>query len=252
MKLTSALLGLAACLAVARAGSAAAEPTWNESTASAIAELGARLGPPDLARQVVKRFPSYRQGLREVLDLALTPGAANTAAAGAAAASAASANADREAAALVSAIRAHRSFDDVVYRSGRLAGWLAMANQPLAVADRDGGEPAFRADFLRFVESRRRRFALARDRRPDGTPSALVAAARRRGERYYDLIGREYRRVGGPDARGSELFDDRSTAFGVAALSFNHAMNDVAAALSAAWLQAGGADPRGTLATSGR
>jgi hypothetical protein len=189
MKLTGALLGLAIGLASTRAGVAAVEPTWNESTASAIAELGARLGPPDLARQVVRRFPSYRQGLREVLDLAQTSSGGGGAGAGALASPAA--NADREAAALVSAIRAHRGFDDVVYRSGRLAGWLAMANQPLAVTDRDAAEAAFRADFLRFVESRRRRFALARDRRPDGTPSALVAAARRRSDRYYDLIGRE-------------------------------------------------------------
>ncbi len=47
-------------------------------------------------------------------------------------------------------------------------------------------------------------------------------------------------------ARSTErgLFDDRSTAFAVAALSYSHAVSDVARALRYVWLAAGGIDPR--------
>jgi hypothetical protein len=227
MNFRGSLLGLALITCPA----AAAENAWMEPTASAIAELGARTAPPDLARQVLRRFPIYRGGVGETLREATTTVDAGVAA-------------DREARAVVNAIRTHQPFSEVVRRCGRLAGWLAVANQPLRAADRDTLEPFFREDYLRYVESTRRRFALARYRRPPAEPSALAAAARARGERYYDLIGREYRRVGGSSIRGTEAFDDRSTAFGIASLSFSHAVSDVAAALGSAWVEAGGVDSR--------
>ena len=215
------------------------EPAWLEPTASAIAEFGARSSPPDLARQVLRRFPDYRAGVGETLrDSATTPDVA--------------AAADLEARSLVGAIRAHRPFSEIVRRCGRLAGWLTAANQPLRAADRDVLESVFRDDYLRFVESRRRRFALARYRRPSDTPSALAAAARARGDRLYDLIGREYRRVGVAAVRGTDAFDDRSTAFGIASVSFSHAVSDVAAALAGVWREAGGAESRGPIVITRR
>ena len=67
-----------------------------------------------------------------------------------------------------------------------------------------------------------------------------------RSRTLYPLIGSEYKRVGRVD--GQKLFDDRSTAFAVAALSFSHALTDSAAVLRDIWLRSGGADLRGRAA----
>ena len=70
-----------------------------------------------------------------------------------------------------------------------------------------------------------------------------------RGRQLYPAIGEEYRRIGGIGrVSGIGGFDDRSTAFAVAALSYSHAISDVARALRHVWLAAGGSDPRQRLA----
>ena len=51
-----------------------------------------------------------------------------------------------------------------------------------------------------------------------------------------------YRTEPAPDGR--EHFDDRSTAFGTAALAFSEGLSDLAAVLRYIWLRAGGADER--------
>jgi hypothetical protein len=58
----------------------------------------------------------------------------------------------------------------------------------------------------------------------------------------YPRVGDEYRRIG--YRNGTAGFDDRSTAFGVAAVSFSHAVSDLARVLRYVWLAGGGADPR--------
>ena len=73
-------------------------------------------------------------------------------------------------------------------------------------------------------------------------------AALLRGRVLYPAIGREYARTGQIDGRA--LFDDRSTAFGVAAVSYSHALSDTANAYRFVWLRAGGADPRPISAAS--
>ena len=215
----------------ATAGHAAdVDAAWVEPTASAIAEFGARLAPPDYGRQLLRRFRIYRAGVGEALAAAGTRRVDLAA------------EAEREARDLSTAIRLHRTFDDIARRSGRLAGWLAIANQPLRAATRDASEELYRDDFSRFVEFRRRSFALARYSRNTSDASVLAEGALARGDRFYDFVGREYRRIGGPTQSGSAGFDDRSTAFAIAAISFNHAVSDVAAALRGVWLATGGAD----------
>jgi hypothetical protein len=85
------------------------------------------------------------------------------------------------------------------------------------------------------------------DARPDVSP--LVASTLARGRRLYPLVGREYRRIG--FARGVGNFDDRSTAFGVASLSFSHAVTDVVRVLRWIWIRSGGADDRPALPERG-
>ncbi len=54
------------------------------------------------------------------------------------------------------------------------------------------------------------------------------------------MISLENERIGEPN--GLELFDDRSTAFGVSATAYSNAVSDVVAILRYIWLAAGGID----------
>ncbi len=70
--------------------------------------------------------------------------------------------------------------------------------------------------------------------------TALVDRSLARSRLLYPAIGEEYRRVGA--VNGRELFDDRSTAFGVGSVAFNHALSDIVGVLRYIWIRAGGAD----------
>src|SRR5690606_26320159 len=76
----------------------------------------------------------------------------------------------------------------------------------------------------------------------------LIADGLARGRAAYPGIGAEYRRIGfGPGIRN---FDDRSSAFGIAALSYSGAVTDAARLFRYIWIAAGGADPRQVFATA--
>src|ERR1044072_1534305 len=157
-----------------------------------------------------------------------------------------------EVAAAAAALRDPASFDDVAYRLGRIAHWVGDANNPLNAAGDDPAEARYFADWLRYADSARPRFApvfylgeptIGSDR----DLRQLTLRALQRGRDLYPRVGDEYRRINyGPGTRG---FDDRSTAFGVAAISFSHAITDVARVLRYVWLAGGGGDSRPKLWT---
>jgi hypothetical protein len=89
-------------------------------------------------------------------------------------------------------------------------------------------------DYLRYAETAEPRFPLifyglmpALDAGKDLSP--LVDVALKRGRELSPAIAGEYRRI--DFASGIGRFDDRSTAFGVASVSFSHAVTDVTLAL---------------------
>ena len=131
---------------------------------------------------------------------------------------------------------------------------MADADNPLNASQADANEGAYFADYLFYEQAVQGRFA----RIFYGADAGLARAPGRaslqrflgrvldRSRTLYPLIGAEYKRVGRVD--GQALFDDRSTAFAVAALSFSHALTDSAAVLRDIWLRSGGGDPRGRAA----
>ncbi|HXT23018.1 MAG TPA: hypothetical protein VN923_19880 [Thermoanaerobaculia bacterium] len=231
-------LAFASLLALASTPLAA----WSPSTQVSIARTAARLAPPDLARQIEHRSDRFREGVlapfqegaperhyrnrdRGALDAALAD----------------------EVAGAVAALRQPAPFDDVVYRLGRIAHWVGDANNPLNAAGDDPDEGRYFADWLRYADSARPRFAPVfylgeptvtsdRDLRQ------LTLRALQRGRDLYPRVGDEYRRIG--YASGTHAFDDRSTAFGVAAISYSHAITDLARVLRYVWLAGGGGDSR--------
>ncbi len=239
-----ALLALAAALAVP-AGA------WTPRSQEGIARTAARLAPPDLYRQIARNRDAYLLGavdpfrdqqpgnhvqngggdgrLAEVIEVAVQ-------------------NA-------IDSIRAHRPFNEIVYRLGVVAHYLADANDPLATAENDPEEARYRADFLRFAESTEPRLRIVfYGFRPgfEGRRDlpALVDEALERSRQLYPLIGREYRRIGFQS--GLRSFNDRSTAFAVVGLGYNHAVSDIAEVLRYIWLAAGGADTRRRLPLRGQ
>jgi hypothetical protein len=216
---------------------------WTPQTQLAIAERAALLAPPDLRAQIAKHPREFRRGALEAFS---DPDPWRHSRDADGAGSLDSAIAD-EAARAVAVIEAHRPFAEVVYQLGRLAHYVADASNPLNASSADPQEASYFADFLKYAEHAMPRFAVvfygldgrlsrASDLRP------LAGAALQRSRALYPRIGAEYRRVG--RVGGVQLFDDRSTAFALAAISFSHAVSDSANAFRYVWLRAGGADPR--------
>jgi hypothetical protein len=234
------LLALAACALLCAAAPARA---WTPATQLVIGREAAALAPPDLARQIHKHKNVFEEGLLAPFQDS-DPGRHMKNPDG-------SGSLDRvlavEVQAAIDDIRQHRPFEQVVRRLGVISHYMADANNPLATSGVDADEGRYFVDYLRYAESAEPRFPLVfygaspgLERQRDLTP--LLNQALRRGRDLYPLIGREYRRIGFASGRGR--FDDRSSAFGVASISFSHAVTDVAQALRYIWLVAGGADER--------
>lgn len=222
---------------------------WGPQSQAAIAREAARLAPPDLARQLERRADELRAGaLAPFTGTAPERHYRNRD----------SGSLDRaileETRAAIAALRTPGSFDELARRLGVVAHYLADANNPLNAAGDDPEEGRYFADYLRYAQSAEPRFALVFYAGEPAVESEedlrrMVLRALARGRQVYPLVGREYRRIG--FGSGVAGFDDRSTAFGVAAVGFSHAISDVARAFRYIWLQGGGADQRqGLWATS--
>jgi hypothetical protein len=215
---------------------------WGPESQVTIAREAARLAPPDLQRQIEKHAPRLREG-------ALAPftgtaperhyrnregGSLETAVL-------------EEVRTAIAMLRQPAPFEDVVRQLGVVSHYVADANNPLNASGDDAEEARYFADFLRYSRSAEGRFALVFYA---GEPAVetendvrlLVLRSLQRGRQLYPRVGAEYRRIG--FASGVNRFDDRSTAFGVAAVSFSHAVSDLARVLRYIWIQGGGADPR--------
>ena len=242
-RLAATVLLLGSCLARdARA--------WTPNSQISIAESGAQLAPPDLVRQIARHREQFREGVLAPFRGG-DPGRHGKDPDG-------SGSLDEvllyEAHGVVQAIRAHRPFEEVVYRLGVVAHYVADANNPLNTSSADPAEGRYFADYLRYMESAERRFqpvfyGLRSEVQDAPTLAPLLQQALERGRAVYPLIGREYQRVGTVDGR--RLFDDRSSAYAIASLSYSHAVTDVAETLRFIWLKAGGGDNRRALPKRG-
>jgi hypothetical protein len=224
---------------------------WTPATQVTISREAARLSPPDLARQIEKHRRSFEEGVNAPFgDTDAARHMKNPDGTG---------QLDQiiqaEVRKAVEAIRGHRPFEDVVRQLGVVAHYVADANNPLATSAADGDEGRYFVDYLRYAETAEPRFPLVfygiqpgLEAKKDISP--VIAEALRRGRALYPMIGREYRRIG--FASGLGRFDDRSTAFGAASVSFSRAVTDVTLVLRYIWITAGGVDSRANLPAGGK
>ncbi|MDA8016574.1 MAG: hypothetical protein MPN21_03915 [Thermoanaerobaculia bacterium] len=236
-------------IVLAFVGMAPAAFAWTPRTLVYLGEQAARLTPPDLYRQLVKNQASYRIGLEEPFRSSVTQdrfadpdGSGNLDQALRTAVDQA-----------IASIQAPRPFNEISYRLGVVAHYVALLNDPLATASSDPQEPRYGRDFASYAESTLPRLQLVfygfRSKVYDDQVERVMREAFARGRSMYPMVGREYRRVGFQSGRAS--FDDRSTAYGVSALGQCHAVSDIAEVLRYIWLRAGGGDQRAPLPIRG-
>lgn len=213
---------------------------WSPETTVAIAEQSLILAPPHLGRQLERHKSRYREGVLTPFKqsggtkqgLALPPEVLRQAI-------------DREAQNAIKAIKGHVPFDEVILRMGVVASYMAATNYPLLSEMTAESRPAYLLDYPAFVDSAFTRFSVVfygagRLIESKADLKSVIDAAFSRSRPIRPLISLEYDRVGVPN--GLELFDDRSTAFGISSMAYSHAVSDVVAVLRYIWLAGGGID----------
>ncbi len=231
---------LAALCVFAASAASAFTPALQE----AIGREAMRLAPPDFFRQLEKHEQRFYQGVssrfRDVdatrhyknqdgtgqLDLVI----------------------EEEVARLVRMIEGHSTFADISYQAGVISYHVAAANNPLNTSTGDPEEERYYRDYAYYLDSAAPRLPVifyGLDQTLErGDVSAFVGRTLERGRLLYPMVGAEYRRIG--KLPGRQYFDDKSTAFGTAAVAYSRAISDTALLLRWAWLRAGGRDHRNT------
>jgi hypothetical protein len=218
---------------------------WSPMTTVAIAEQALILAPPHLGRQLERHESRFREGVMTPFrqtggtnqGLALPPEVLRQAI-------------EREAQNAIKAITGHVSFDEVILRMGLVASYMAAVNYPLLSELTAQSRPAYIVDYPAFVESAFPRFSVVfygegRMLESKADLESMIDSGFSRSRGIRQLISLEYDRIGAPN--GLELFDDRSTAFGISAMAYSHAVSDVVAILRYIWLEAGGIDSNNLL-----
>lgn len=223
-----------------------ASPTyaaWSPKMQVAMAEHALKVVPPDLERQIQRHKRRFREGI-----LAADESQRESSRSGAGSQAVdLSTVIGQQADKTVRLITDHRPFSDIVFQLGVVAHFVAMANEPIPTGNPDQPRLDFKDDYLHYLDTASPRFAVlyygyGRQIEAPDQLHELIQRSLRRNRILAPMIAREYQRIGSLD--GSTLFDDRSTAFGVGALTFCHGVSDITAVLRYIWLRAGGVDIR--------
>lgn len=209
---------------------------WTRVSDERIAKKGAALAPPDL-RMLIERFEAdYKQGLaRAQADegtdshhyfVTSREGRLRE-------------RIERETRGAVDAIRKGEPMNTVVERLGGLVHLVADANNPFHVAKSDPRLTASKSDYEQYFERRLPKFpTVFYGLDPQFRLNAYLDRTFARAAKFYPLVAAEYFRDG--ERRTSAAFDDRSTAFGVASISYSRAVTDVVNLYYFIWKEAGG------------
>ena len=209
---------------------------WTRVSDERIAKKAAALAPPDLAMLIEKFEADYKTGLGraqsdEGSDLhhyfvlsrkgRLREGI------------------ERETRLSIQMIRKGEPMSEVVQRLGILAHLVADANNPFHVANDDPRLAASHNDFETFFERRLSKFpTVFYGLEANFQLSSYLDKTFARSAKFYPLMSEEYFRGGA--RRTSAEFDDRSTAFGIASVSYSRAVTDLVNLYYYIWKEAGG------------
>jgi hypothetical protein len=149
----------------------------------------------------------------------------------------------RETFTAIAMIRKGEPMSSVAERLGILAHLLTDANNPFHTANTDERMALVHDDFEQYFERRMARFpTFFYGLDPTFTLDNFLDQTFSRSSRLYPLMTEEY--FGRGEQQSSAMFDDRSTAFGVASVCYSHAVTDIVNLYFYIWREAGG-DVRG-------
>ncbi|MEO6488091.1 MAG: hypothetical protein ABIO78_09155 [Thermoanaerobaculia bacterium] len=209
---------------------------WTRASDERIAMKAAQLAPTDV-KLLIERFePEYKQGLARAQSdegsdihryfLLSRSGKLRE-------------RIERESGGIVAAIRSGKPMAQVVERLGMLAHYVADANNPFHAANDDPRLEPSHDDFEQFFERRMAKFpTVFYGLESHFRISEFLDRTFARSAGFYPLLSEEYFRYGA--RRTSAEFDDRSTAFGVASVSYSRAVTDLANLYFYIWREAGG------------
>ncbi|HEX9982581.1 MAG TPA: hypothetical protein VGF69_04920 [Thermoanaerobaculia bacterium] len=203
---------------------------WTATSDKKIATKAAALAPPDM-RLVINRFESdYLRGLERARADEGSDSHRRTQL---------RAKIERDTKNIAQMIRGKRPMQDVVENLGMLAHYIADANNPFHVVPDDARLAFSYDDYTRYFERRLPKFptvfyGLDRHFQLNTYLDKTFA----RSARFHPLIREEYFRHG--SQRTSAEFDDRSTAFGIASVSYSRSVSDLVNLYYYIWKEAGG------------
>jgi hypothetical protein len=209
---------------------------WTRASDERIARKSAELAPPDL-RSLLTRFEAeYRRGLEKAQAdegsdshhyfVLSRQGRLRE-------------RIERETRAAIEAIRKGEPMNMVVERLGGLVHLVADANNPFHVARDNPSLSASHNDYEQYFERRLAKFpTVFYGLDPQFRLSTYLDRTFARSARFYPLVEEEYFRHG--RRRTSAEFDDRSTAFGIASISYSRSVSDVVNLYYYIWKEAGG------------
>jgi hypothetical protein len=209
---------------------------WTRASDERIAKKAAALAPPDL-RMLLERFEAdYKLGLQQAQA---DEGTASHHYFVLSREGRLRERIERETRGAIDAIRKGEPMSMVMQRLGGIAHLISDANNPFHVAKDNPRLSASHNDFEQYFERRLAKFpTVFYGLDPRFQLGTYLDRTFARSARFYPLVSEEYFRSGA--RRTSAEFDDRSTAFGVASVSYSRAVTDLVNLYYYIWKEAGG------------
>lgn len=209
---------------------------WTRASDERIAKKAAALAPPDLSMLIERFEADYRRGLERAQAeegsdahryfVLSRKGELR-------------ARIEKETRATIESVRKGDPMSLVVERLGGLVHLVADANNPFHVANDNPRLSASQNDYEQYFERRLAKFpTVFYGLDPQFRLGSYLDRTFARSAKFYPLVAEEYFRGG--ERRTSAAFDDRSTAFGIASISYSRAVTDVVNLYYYIWKEAGG------------
>ncbi|MCM2315540.1 MAG: hypothetical protein NDJ92_10360 [Thermoanaerobaculia bacterium] len=209
---------------------------WTPEAEERIASRSSRLAPPDLRLLIEKYSDEYRDGVRRASDpvecarhrYLVSRGKGEL-----------KALIERDVAEAIRLMKKERQVAAFVERLGRISHLVADANNPFHTDDSNPKLRESQADFEAYLGRKIASFpTVFYGLRINRDVPRYVDGILLRSASHYPLLDEEYFRGG--RRRTSWEFDDRSTAFGVASISYSRAVTDNVNLYYYIWREAGG------------
>lgn len=208
---------------------------WTSTVETRIANKAIQLAPADLSLLIEKNRATFDRGLfdaarSEGQDAHFQYGASR---------GRLTATLESEVRESIAIMREHRPVIGFVERLGRIAHLVSDANNPFHSRDSDPRLASCQSDFEAYQSRRIGTIPTVFYGLEIGNDlPAYLNGMLARSAGFYPLLGEEYFRFGA--RRSSADFDDRSTAYGVASVSYSHAVTDLVNIYYYIWKKAGG------------